>query len=153
MKIEQSIIIDSPKHHVVDFFNQLVENPGKYKFDTHGGIFPIEGSLNEVGSIFETVETFGFITIKLRFETIEVNDAGSFKFRLIGPISFINIFGEFSVMDFNERSSKLSLIVYGNNTGCLTLIFQLLIFYTPIRFLIKQQTYSELEFIRDIIQK
>lgn len=153
MKIAQKILINVSKQKVLNFFDLLAKDPSLYKFESHQGVFPVSGNLREIGSIFETKETFSFITLTLRFETKEVDPNGSFKFKMIKPFSVLNIWGEFRIEENDEEKTNLGLIVYGEKDSILTTIIQSIFFLSPIRFLVQKQTWRELVFLKEMIEK
>ncbi len=152
MEIAQSIVINASKQKVLDFFDLLAKDPSLYKFNSHQGVFPVSGNLREVGSIFETKETFSFIALTLRFETKEVDPNGSFKFKLIKPFAPFNIWGEFRIKPTDEKRTELFLIVYGKPENIFEGALQMKLFFSPARFLVKKQTWSELVFLKKMIE-
>lgn len=150
-KIKRFIILRKSKENILNLFNYLENNPNKYSFDSHEGIFPVKGKFTEEGSIFKTKERFGFIPLTLTFETLGL-DKNSFEFKLIKPCKNLDIIGEFKVKEEKKNKSKLFLTIYSENEYVFNHILLSIIFITPIRLLISKQLKKELRFIKKLFK-
>jgi hypothetical protein len=151
-RIKKYIETDAKPTDLSEYFRSIEKNPQKYSFDTHQGVYPIEGNLSEKGAIFETREKFLFFPIRLKFETLKTGD-NFFAFRLIEPFKLLNIKGRFYIRETEEGSTNIYLAVYSKTAGMMEHIFLGLIFVSPIRILIRKQLKRELDFIKNEVEK
>lgn len=153
MKIMESVNIKANPKEIIKFFEYISDNPKKYSFNTHVGVTPISGDIQEVGSTFMTTEKFLLFSIRLKFETVAVDPDSSFTFRLTSPFGFAEIFGAFSYEQIDPDQTKLNLIVYQNSKSFLRKLLSFLIFLPPVSLLIKSQLQRELRFIKNHIEQ
>jgi len=149
-KIKKSVIVNSSKTKLVKWFSNLSQEPSAYSFDSHEGIFPINGDLTKKGSTFATKEKFSLFTLKLMFEVIHV-DQDKFEFQLVQPLKILNIAGSFDIKKLSRDKTRLSLSVYSNGT-VLQKILSLLLFLSPARFLVGKQIRKEVEFVKSNLE-
>ncbi|MBN2015984.1 hypothetical protein JW766_04075 [Candidatus Dojkabacteria bacterium] len=155
MKILRAIKINADKYSVVKWFKSLSSSPELYRFDSHQGIYPQKGKIDQPGAIFETREKFLFLFIKLKFQTIRIVEDKEFIFRLIRPFSFLDIYGNFEYEDYSPNYITLKLKTFhkNNDGNVFKSLLASLLFYTPIRILISGQLTKELTFIKNSIEK
>jgi hypothetical protein len=151
-KIRRSIVIRKSKKEMIDVFDYIQNNPNKYSFKTHRGIFPVKGKFTSKGSVFQTKERFGFLPITLTFTTIGKTEDG-FEFKLTKPLKNLEVLGEFNVREIGENKSRLFLSVYSENDCAVNHILLAFIFISPTRMLISNQLNRELKFIRRLTTK
>ncbi|MBD3362211.1 hypothetical protein GF362_00650 [Candidatus Dojkabacteria bacterium] len=153
MKIFSETFVDSNIETIIDYFYKVSTNPDIYKMDSHKGIIPVKGKIIEEGAIFETREKFLLIFLRLRFITTKTKANKSFTFKLIKPFSYLNIMGKF-VLQQNKEKVSLKLVVFNDpNSHFLSKMVSTLIFYSPIRFLIKKQISKEVQMIENSIEE
>jgi hypothetical protein len=151
-KIKRHITIRKPKEEIIRVFDYIKENPDKYSFKTHQGIFPVKGNLTESGSIFQTKERFAFLPITLTFSTLGKTE-DSFEFKLIKPLKNLEIVGEFKVKEITKEKSQLFLSVFSENDYVINHIILAIIFISPVRIFIAKQLSRELRFIKGMVKE
>jgi len=153
MKIEKTVLIDTSKRELSDFFANLADNYQQYRMAGHRGIFPIQGKINQVGSIFETRERFAMVFIKLRFTTTQVDENSGFSYRLIKPLSRLNLYNTFFYRVISKEKLELILKIYCvQPQGFWAKILSKLIFLPPFSIMIRLQIDKEMNFIKTRVE-
>ena len=148
-RIKRFVDIRKSKEEVKKTFDYIQQNPKKYSFDTHEGIFPVEGNLTQPGSLFKTKERFWYIPLTLTFTTLGTSEE-AFEFKLIKPLKNLEIIGEFRLQKLQENKTRLFVTIYSENENILNHLALALIFITPIRTIISRQLKKELKFIKNL---
>jgi hypothetical protein len=142
--LRASAEVDASPDEVRNWFLALEARPELYQSDTHGGFVFTEGSFGETGAQFETREWLAGIRVRLRFQLTTVGE-GSCAFRLLAPP--LAVWGAFEIESAEEGSSRLSLLIGGEN-GCAEWVLRLPL----IRGAVQQQIRREVSHIKSSIE-
>lgn len=154
MEISYSCNVKASSKDILDLFKLLSDDPTNYKMDSHEGVFPIEGRINEVGGIFETREKFLGVTIRLRFQTIEVSEESGFGFKVIKPSLFSNLKGYYIFEEAKSSSIILTLRIMRENTSnIIKKIISGVLFIFPFKKLIERQITKEVLMVKDLVEQ
>jgi hypothetical protein len=153
MKISANAFIHCSKTDFKKYFQTLLNDPKKYSFGSHKGFIPIKGDIADKGSTFKTKERFLFFFINLFFETIEADEESHLKFWLTKPLRQARIVGEFSYEVIDKKEILLTLTVTNVPANFFSKFLASLVFYTPIRLLVKNQITKEVKFIKQSVEK
>ena len=146
-QIKRCVLLPNSSQAVLDFFESIEADPGLYAFNSHAGVFPIQGKLAEIGSLFGTREKFAGITLNLKFQTTLVDPSGKFSFVLLNPFGWLRIGGYFTYEPVDAKQTKLCLSTCLNQPNWWQRILGLAIFLPPTRWAIGHQLKQELLFI------
>jgi hypothetical protein len=151
MIIQTTANIRSTREEFLNFFKKLLKDPTLYQFSTHKGFIPIEGPINKVGSKFKTEETFAGVKIVLFFETTRIDENSHFEFKLIEPFKSAKIIGRF-LYKIQDEMINLNLTISSNAKSFFEKIAASLVFFTPIRLLVRNQINKEVLHIKESVE-
>ncbi|HUT21420.1 MAG TPA: hypothetical protein VM366_19885 [Anaerolineae bacterium] len=143
--LRASAEVDASPDEVRSWFLALEERPELYQSSTHGGFVFTEGSFGETGAQFETREWLAGIPVRLRFQLTTIGEK-SFAFRLLAPP--LPVWGAFEIESAEDGSSRLSLLVGGEN-GCAEWFLRLPLICSAVQ----QQIRREVSHIKPSIEQ
>ncbi len=154
MNIKAETKIKAERSKLFALFKKLTSKPELYKMETHEGIFPVKGNLEEPGAIFYTKEQLGGFPAKLYFKVVSINPPEIFTFKLIKPLKFLDIKGDFKTKAIDKETTLLTLQIYQDKSS--SIIKRLLaapIFFFPIRNVVKAQITKEVELVKNLMRQ